>query len=209
MPRVAASNGVKPFIRALSVIPLNVPVAPSVINDHVGTGDYASKYVSKLRKVGFVFDCAKDGKTIVSYTLIGEPADAATYRAMQPKAKAAPAAKVAKAAAKVVKAAKEKPAKKEKVKKPKVTETVEKMVEAVTEAAAEAEVKAANLEMIKKVAGSRRRVYPEGRVAVEKNTGVENFDAETAKEELDSFMTELDSFKAPKFLSKDQVKFLI
>jgi hypothetical protein len=99
MPIVAASNGIKPYIRALAVIKLNKPVAPSVINDCVGTGDYAAKYISKLRKDGFEFTSAKDGREIVSYTLVAEPSNAAYFRGMQPKvkgAKKAPAAKPAK-----------------------------------------------------------------------------------------------------------------
>ena len=46
MPRTAASNGVKPYLRALAVIKPGVPVTPQAINDHVGTGDYAAKYIS-------------------------------------------------------------------------------------------------------------------------------------------------------------------
>lgn len=104
MPIVAASNGVKPFIRALGVIQLNKPVTPAEINEHVGTGDYAAKYISKLRKVGFVFTVQKDARNVVSYTLIAEPTlDAEKYRGMQPKQKAAKAPKAK--AAKPVKAA--------------------------------------------------------------------------------------------------------
>ena len=87
MPIVAASNGIKPYIRALAVIQLNKPVAPSVINQCVGTGDYAAKYISKLRKDGFEFTSAKDGREIVSYTLVAEPSNAAYFRNMQPKVK--------------------------------------------------------------------------------------------------------------------------
>ena len=88
MPIVAASNGVRPCYRALAVIKLNVPVTPSEINAQVGTGDYAAKYISFLRRDGFVFDTAKDGRQIVSYTLIAEPANAEYFRNLQPKVKA-------------------------------------------------------------------------------------------------------------------------
>jgi hypothetical protein len=89
MPIVSASNGVRPEFRALAVIKLNQPVTPTEINDYVGTGDYAAKYISFLRRDGFVFDTTKDGRKIVSYTLIGEPANAEFFRNRQPKAKAA------------------------------------------------------------------------------------------------------------------------
>lgn len=80
MPRVAASNGVKPFIRALNVIKVNVPVTPSDIEAEVKTGPYAAKYISKLKAIGFQFTAVKDGRQIVSYTLVGEPADAEKLR---------------------------------------------------------------------------------------------------------------------------------
>lgn len=100
MPRVAASNGIRPEYRALAVIQLNKPVTPKEINDHVGTGDYAAKYISFLRRDGFVFDCTKDGRRILSYTLVTEPANAASFRNMQVAAKVAKPAKT-KAAKKV------------------------------------------------------------------------------------------------------------
>lgn len=101
MPIVSASNGVRPEYRALAVIQLNKPVTPTEINDCVGTGDYAAKYISFLRRDGFVFDTTKDGRKIVSYTLIAEPVNAAYFRNMQPKRQtvnASPKAKVAKPA---------------------------------------------------------------------------------------------------------------
>ena len=104
MPRVAASNGVRPEIRALAVIELNKPVTPKEINDCVGTGDYAAKYISFLKnRYGFTFTVQKDGKTVVSYTLIAEPDNAADLRSAQPKAKAAPAPKAPKVKAKAAK----------------------------------------------------------------------------------------------------------
>jgi hypothetical protein len=107
MPIVAASNGIKPYIRALAVIELNKPVTPAEINAHVGTGDYAAKYISFLKnREGFVFTIQKSGREVVSYTLIQEPAHAASLRAMQPKSKGSKPAKVAVAkAAKPVKSA--------------------------------------------------------------------------------------------------------
>ena len=98
MPIVAASNGVRPCYRALAVIQLNVPVTPSQINDCVGTGDYAAKYISFLNtRYGFTIEAQKNGRTVVSYTCIAEPANVADLRAMKPKVKGTKPAKVAKA----------------------------------------------------------------------------------------------------------------
>jgi hypothetical protein len=152
MPIVAASNGIKPYIRALAVIQLNKPVAPSVINQCVGTGDYAAKYISKLRKDGFEFTSMKDGREIVSYTLVAEPSNAAYFRNMQPKVKGAKKAVAAKPA---------------KIKKPKVviTKALQKSVAAKI-AKTDADIKAANLAKMKaitakntkKVAAKKRKI---------------------------------------------------
>ena len=98
MPIVSASNGIRPEIRALAVIKLNKPVTPKEINDCVGTGEYAAKYISFLNtRYGFTIEAQKDGRTVVSYTCIAEPADVAILRAMKPKVKGVKPAKVAKA----------------------------------------------------------------------------------------------------------------
>ena len=95
MPRVAASNGIRPEIRALAVFKIGVPVTPAEINAHVGTGDYAAKYVSFLNtRYGFTITTQKDGRRVVSYTMVAEPANAADLRSMKPKVAKAP--KVAK-----------------------------------------------------------------------------------------------------------------
>lgn len=115
MPRVAASNGIRPEIRALAVIKLNKPVTPAEINAHVGTGDYAAKYISFLKnRYGFTFSVQKNGRQVVSYTLLKEPKNVDTLRGAKPKAAAKVAvAKVAKPAkaAKVAAAVSVKPAK--------------------------------------------------------------------------------------------------
>jgi hypothetical protein len=86
MPIVSASNGIRPEIRALAVIQLNKPVTPKQINDCVGTGDYAAKYISFLNtRYGFTITAQKDGRTVVSYTCIAEPANVAELRAAKPK----------------------------------------------------------------------------------------------------------------------------
>jgi len=85
MPIVATSNGIKPEIRALAVILLNKPVTPSEINECVGTGNYAAKYITFLRRLGFVFESNKDGRSIVSYTLVKEPDNAKDLRSTKTK----------------------------------------------------------------------------------------------------------------------------
>ena len=140
MPRVAASNGIRPEIRALEVFPLGATVTPDVINKHVGTGDYAAKYVSFLNtRFGFKIVANKDGRRVVSYTMIAEPANAADLRAQTPKAAKAPKA----AAPKVAKAPK--------VVAPKAAKAPAKSAKSV------ADIKAANLAKLKEVAANRTK----------------------------------------------------
>jgi hypothetical protein len=154
MPIVAASNGIKPYIRALAVIQLNKPVAPSVINQCVGTGDYAAKYISKLRKDGFEFTSAKDGREIVSYTLVAEPSNAAYFRNMQPKVKGAKKAVAAKPAKlKVVKTKTVAAAPKSKTIMFPVVKT-----DAAIKAANLAKMKALTAKNTKKVAAKKRKI---------------------------------------------------
>lgn len=79
------SKTVPPELRALEVFRLNEPVTPSAIDAHVGNGKYASKWVLYLKHRGFGFTVQKSGKTVVSYTLVSEPANAAELRAYKPK----------------------------------------------------------------------------------------------------------------------------
>lgn len=69
--------------RILPIIQPGKPVTPEAIDKIVG-GSYSSKFVFYLRELGFEFSQQKDGRKIVSYTLIKEPADAATIRASAP-----------------------------------------------------------------------------------------------------------------------------
>jgi preprotein translocase subunit SecF len=92
-------------------------VTPSEINAHVGRGDYAAKYISFLRgRHGFEFSVQKDGRTVVSYTLVSEPKDSKLIRDL---AVAAKSTKVAKP--KAAKAAKPKASKPVKVRQSKQT----------------------------------------------------------------------------------------
>lgn len=97
MPKVSASNGIRPEIRALAVLQLGKTVTPAEINAHVGTGEYAAKYVSFLNtRYGFTITTQKDGRKVVSYTMIAEPANAAELRSATPKAPKAKAVKAPK-----------------------------------------------------------------------------------------------------------------
>jgi len=67
-----------------------------------------------------------------------------------------------------------------------------------------AKIKAANLARLKAV--STRKVYTN--VARPEGPGVDGFDADTARAEVETLMAD-DSFVAPRFLSKAQVKALV
>lgn len=100
MPRTVNSNGIRPELRALAIIKLGVPITISEINDYIGSGDYGSKYVCMLKTVwGFTFTVQKNGRKVVSYTMVAEPKNGAELRALQPKVKKS----ATKAAAKTVK----------------------------------------------------------------------------------------------------------
>lgn len=176
MPIVAASNGVRPEIRALGVIHLNKPVTPAEINAHVGTGDYAAKYISFLRnRYGFTFQVNKDGRQVLSYTCIAEPANVAELRATQPKAKAAKAAKTAKPSKPVAVKVKTK------IVKPKSEETgdfqikVEKATKADAEASRKpvsaAAIAIANMSKNRAKVAARKSVKPKKVDHVEKTLG--------------------------------------
>lgn len=121
MPKIAGREVRGEFL-TLQLFEVGKAVTPSEINAHVGRGDYAAKYISFLRgRHGFEFSVQKDGRTVVSYTLVSEPDNAADVRA---KATAAPATKAVAAAhgaAKAVKAKAPKAAKPAKVKVSKQT----------------------------------------------------------------------------------------
>lgn len=87
---------IKRAARILPSIQPGVPFTPETIDKIVG-GAYSSKFVFYLRELGFEFSQQKDGRKIVSYTLIKEPADAATIRSASPsKARGQGAAKAPK-----------------------------------------------------------------------------------------------------------------
>ena len=116
MPRTVNSNGIRPELRALAIIKMGVPITISEINDYIGSGDYGSKYVCMLKTVwGFTFTVQKNGRKVVSYTMVAEPKNGAELRALQPKAKKSATKTAAKA-----------------VKKPKAARTVAKSKKSVS-----------------------------------------------------------------------------
>jgi hypothetical protein len=150
MPRVSASNGIRPEIRALAVLQLGKTVTPKEINDHVGTGEYAAKYVSFLNtRYGFNITANKDGRKVVSYTMIAEPANAAELRGATPKATKAKTVKLSTIVKKVNK-------KFTTAKALGLTTAEAKEVRAEVAADKEA-IKAKNLETLKKVAAERNK----------------------------------------------------
>jgi hypothetical protein len=66
-----------------------------------------------------------------------------------------------------------------------------------------AKIKEANLKRMREVT-SKRKVYTN--VARPEGPGVPDFDADEAREYVDSVLDTVDNFKAPRFLSKDELK---
>lgn len=79
---------VKPIIH---LIVLGQAVTPTEISAIVrpegSTKDYSAKYITFLRLLGFDFSVSKQGRKIVSYTTIKEPANVSDIRAAGPKTK--------------------------------------------------------------------------------------------------------------------------
>ena len=68
-----------------------------------------------------------------------------------------------------------------------------------------AKIKAANLARMKEVSAKQKKY---SQVARPEGSGVKDFDAKKARAEVDNLLAD-ESFKAPKFLSKEQVKALV
>lgn len=56
----------------LEVLVPGKQVSPEEINDHVGRGPYASKYISKLRSLGYEIDSIKEGRKVAFYVLMSD-----------------------------------------------------------------------------------------------------------------------------------------
>lgn len=131
------------IVKVLQVIKLGKPVSPTQINDHVGDGDYASKHVWYLGKLGFTITKQKDGRKVASYTLIAEPDNAEAIRNTVHGA-ARKAVKSVKAAPKIAKA--KAPKKAAKVEAPRKVAAAK-----ATAKKSVADIKAANLAKLKAV----------------------------------------------------------
>lgn len=135
---------IKRSARVLPIVQPGVPFTPADIDKIVGEG-YSSKFVFFMRELGFEFSQNKDGRKIVSYTLIKEPSDAAAIRSASASttrgAAKAKAPKVAKA--KVVKSA--------------VAEDTKRIKAATKSPIQQAEIKAKNLATLKAVAANRKK----------------------------------------------------
>lgn len=146
MPKIAGRDVRGEFL-ALQLFTVGKAVTPTEINTHVGRGDYAAKYISFLRnRHGFEFTVQKDGRTVLSYTLVSEPSNAAEVRARADAS--APAAKT-----KVAKAPKVKAAKPVKVRQSKQTAPVAKAARNVLKERADKQADALLAELGMKNAG--------------------------------------------------------
>lgn len=73
MPRIKGTTGSKkPYERVLEVMKLNEPITPSAIDAYVGTGNYSSKYICFLKRDGHQINILKDGRNVISYTLVSK-----------------------------------------------------------------------------------------------------------------------------------------
>jgi hypothetical protein len=81
MPRLKSSGGIPPHLKVISKVALGASISPSEIDSLVpyATG-YASKYIFELKKLGFGFEAKKNGRNIVSWTLITQPENAEELR---------------------------------------------------------------------------------------------------------------------------------
>lgn len=116
----------RPHELTLEILKVGTTLTPAEIDQHVNLrtkdgklGEYAGKHVWFLKKLGFTIDTLKDGRTVQSYTMTGEPDNAEQIRAGAP-AKQARVPKAQKTP-KAPKAPKEKVAKVVAPKAPKVT----------------------------------------------------------------------------------------
>jgi Zn-dependent metalloprotease len=57
---------------ALAFLKKKRKATPAQINDHVGKGNYASKYICYLKLEGYEIETVKNGKTVVEYKYISD-----------------------------------------------------------------------------------------------------------------------------------------
>jgi hypothetical protein len=96
MPKTVNLNKRAEYV-ALEILEEGKPVTPSEIDAHVGTGKYSSKYISFLKRDGFVITTNKNGRNVVSYSLVSKPDTSKLPPGAFPKADKPKVEKVAKA----------------------------------------------------------------------------------------------------------------
>jgi len=140
---MAGLNGLTPTLyQVLQIAKMGVPVTPTQINDHIGKGNYASKHILYLKILGYDFDTNKDGRSVVSYTLTKVPdnhqqlIDNASGKGNKIKTAKTPKVAKTKSIAKVLG----------------LTKTETKAIRAEVAAEKAEDIKAKNLETMKKVA---------------------------------------------------------
>jgi hypothetical protein len=86
---------------ALEFLKSKGTATPAEINDHIGKGNYASKYICYLKLLGYEIDTVKDGRTVTEYKFISDGDSATRNYQWVPPAKrgqtATPKVKTAKA----------------------------------------------------------------------------------------------------------------
>jgi hypothetical protein len=86
---------------ALEFLKSKGSATPAEINDHIGKGNYASKYICYLKLLGYEIETVKDGRTVTEYKFISDGDSATRNYQWVPPAKrgqtATPKVKIAKA----------------------------------------------------------------------------------------------------------------
>ena len=86
---------------ALEFLKSKGTATPAEINDHIGKGNYASKYICYLKLLGYEIETVKDGRTVTEYKFISDGDSATRNYQWVPPAKrgqtATPKVKTAKA----------------------------------------------------------------------------------------------------------------
>lgn len=151
---MARNSGKRPHEKLLEIMNVGDTLTPSEIDKHVGNGNYASKHIWFLGKLGFTFDIKKEGRSVLSYTMIAEPDNAADIRNCVTASKPAKVAKAKTAKTKTVKRmAKETAAKTVKVRQSKQTAPVAKAARNVLKDKADKQADALLAELGMKNAG--------------------------------------------------------
>lgn len=81
MPRMKESGGIPPHLKVIANLKVGEKITPTKIDELITyTKGYASKYIFDLKTLGFVFKTTKNGRNIVDWELVLEPANAEELR---------------------------------------------------------------------------------------------------------------------------------